>query len=363
MARAWFSRCAPGLVALCTGVSVAGSAAAAPVIAWDAPAGCPEASALTAEMARHVEPAVMAAESGSVLVRVRQDGERWTVAVAIEADGGALERMLAVESCEAAVRAAAFVIALAVNPGHRELGGVVPPPPPEAPVTASAAAGTTEEPVGTAAPQASAETRPEPGLTTAAPLEATSLDPRDRVAPPPRSSRPRSIRVLAQLGPAMQVGMLPVNAGLSASAGLLWPRLRVVFGYTRWFTAEVRHAAERPYGAAFSVHAGHVRVGPVLRAGPLELPLHVGVELGGLRGAGTGGDWNYTADTLWAAVMVGAGLAWAPRRLRGYAALGVLAEVALSLHSPQFVFDGDLPVHRVGAVAFRGFLALEARFP
>jgi hypothetical protein len=136
-----------------------------------------------------------------------------------------------------------------------------------------------------------------------------------------------------------------------------------VVGYTRWFLTDIRRAAERPYGAEFSVHAGHVRGGPVLHAGPLELPLHVGIELGALRAVGVGGDANYTATVLWGAATVGAGLGWAPRRLRGYGALLLSAEAAVSLRRPRFEFAGDLAVHRVGPAAFRGFLLVEARFP
>lgn len=384
MGRASLSRRASGLVALCVGVSAPGpravAAASAPTIAWDAPAGCPGADALTAELARHVDPAALAAEPAIIRVRARPKGERWAVVVAIEVDGRTQERTLAVESCDAAVRAAAFVIAIAVDPARREPQDVVPPPPAPAPLPVgeapsgeddpraaasggSAAAGLEPASANPAAPGviAGAELQPEPARPAGVGAPADDELPAELVSrpKPPR----RAVRGLVQIGPALQAGLLPVGAGLSAAVGLLWPRARLAFGYTRWFATEVRRTGERPYGADFSVHAAHVRAGPVLRAGPLELPLHVGLELGALRAAGVGGDANYTATQLWGAATVGAGLAWAPRALRGHAALVVLAEAAVALRRPQFVFAGDLEVHRVGPAAFRGFLLVEARFP
>jgi len=353
MGRASLSRRAPGLVALCVGVSVPGVAAASlPPIAWDAPAGCPDADALAGEVARHVDATAIAAESTSIRVRARPQERGWSVVVAIDGDGRTQERTLAVDSCEAAVRAAAFVIALAVDPARRESQDVVPVPP-EAPPA---------PPVVKAVPRVVAENGPEPPVN--APDDVDALEaPLAELDPPPTPARRRSIRGLLQVGPGLQAGMLPVDAGLTVATGLLWPRARLVFGYTRWFRTAVRRSGERPYGADFSVHAGHVRAGPVVRAGPLELPLHVGVELGALQAVGVGGDDNYEATALWGAATVGAGLTWAPRALRGFAALVVLAEAAIALRRPLFVFAGDLEVHRVGAAAFRGFVLIEARFP
>ncbi|MFY0534507.1 hypothetical protein [Nannocystis pusilla] len=47
----------------------------------------------------------------------------------------------------------------------------------------------------------------------------------------------------------------------------------------------------------------------------------------------------------------------------GFFAVGLLAEAAFALRRPQFVFEGDREVRRVGPAAFRGFLQVEARFP
>ena len=148
-----------------------------------------------------------------------------------------------------------------------------------------------------------------------------------------------------------------------AAVGVLWPRLRLVVGYVRWFPTRRRTAARPELGADLSVHAATVRLGPLLRAGPLEFPLHLGVELGALRAVGVGGDTNLAPRGLWAAATAGAGLAWAPRALRGHGALVVTAEAAVALHRPTLVFNDDIEVYRIGPAAFRGQFALEVRFP
>ncbi|WP_434424665.1 hypothetical protein [Nannocystis pusilla] len=323
-------------------------AAALPTIEWDAPAGCPDAEVLQAEISRHLGPAAAAAATGSIRVQARPDGAGWHVAVAIATDGRTQERTLAVASCDAAVRAAAFVIAIAVDPARREPEDVVPAPP---------------EPPTPPPPKPGPEPQPEAagdGGPAPAPAEVEALTP---PAPGSQAPRRRAVRGLVYAGPGMQVGMLPVQAGLAVGAGLMWPRARLTLGYTRWFTTEVQRPGETPYGAEFAVHAGQLRGGPVLRAGPLELPLQAGLELGALQAAGVGGEPNYTATALWGAATVGAGLTWAPRASRGFFAVGLLVEAAFALRRPQFVFEGDREVARIGPAAFRGFLQVEARFP
>ncbi|MCY1065420.1 hypothetical protein OV090_11640 [Nannocystis sp. RBIL2] len=351
MGRVSLSRCAPGLLGLGLGVSAPATtrAAALPSIEWDAPAGCPDAEVLRAEISRHLDPAAASGATGSIRVQARPDGAGWHVAVAIATDGRTQERTLAVASCDAAVRAAAFVIAIAVDPAQREPEDVVPAPPD--PPTPS-------PPKPGPEPEAVSEGGPAPAL---AEVEAPPAD--APLAPGSRAPRRRAVRGLVYVGPGVQVGMLPVQAGLAVGAGLVWPRARLTLGYARWFTTEVWRPGELPYGAEFAVHAGQLRGGPVLRAGPLELPLQAGLELGALQAAGLGGERNYTATALWGAATVGAGLMWAPRASRGFFAVGLLAEAAFALRRPQFVFEGDREIRRVGPAAFRGFLQVEARFP
>lgn len=365
MRRISLSRCALALAAL----AVLGSAprvaraSALPAIVWDAPPECPGVDVLRAEVARRIG-ADAAATVAQVRVRVERRADGWHLAVTLTDDSLALERSLKTESCEAATRAAAFIVAIAIDPaagGPEAAPGPTPPalvPEPAPPAPAPPA------------PPAPAPRRPaiEPaspltGAVTPAPAVAPAIEPgADEPAPRP-SVRRRAPQGLLHLGPGLQVGMAPVGAGLAAAGGLLWPRLRLALGYVRWFPTRLPASTNPGLGGELSVHAANLRVGPVLRAGPLEFPLHLGLELGVLRAEGRGGDVNFTRHGLWGAATVGAGLAWAPRALRGHGALVLAGELALALHRPQLVFNDDILVHRIGAAAFRGQLMVEARFP
>lgn len=321
---------------------------AAPPIAWEAPAGCPDAAALQTEVDRLVgRDADAASAISSVHARAAPQGQGWSLVVTIVQDGRTHVRTLTTDTCEAAVRAAGFVIAIAVDPA---VGGLeVPPPPP---------------PAGEPVPAAPAAPEPAPAAPEPAPPAEAEEEPPSVPDPPPRPA-PRRLapRGLLQVGPAVQAGMLPVGVGLTAAAGLVWRRLRISLGYTRWFRTALRSDSDPTLGGRASVHAATLRVGPVLRAGPLELPLHLGVELGALQAVGVGGDVNFTRAGLWGAALAGVGLAWAPRALAGHGALILLAEAAVAVHRPRFVFNQDLEIARIGPAAFRGLLLLEARFP
>jgi len=318
-------------------------AGAAPTIAWDVPAGCPDVGVLQAEVVRLIG-ADAPMKVADIRARVERRDDGWHLVVLLTVEGRALERTLTTDSCEAATRAAAFIVAIAIDPAA---GGLDPAPAPEpGPVEPDLVptAGPTSVPVDTPAEPAPTE-RP-PG----------TLD--------DRPTRPRlTPRGLLQLGPGLQVGMMPVGVGLAAAFGLLWPRLRVALGYARWFPTRVPVPTRPGLLSELSAHAATLRAGPVLRAGPLEVPLYLGVELGALRTAGIGADVNFTRRGLWGAAIAGAGVGWAPRALRGHGALILAAELAIALHRPRLVFNEDIEAYRIGLAAFRGYFLVEARFP
>ncbi|WP_434420311.1 hypothetical protein [Nannocystis pusilla] len=169
-------------------------------------------------------------------------------------------------------------------------------------------------------------------------------------------------RAFAQVGPALAVGALPrATPGLAAGLGVAWPRLRVALGYAGWVGSPARWAEDRQIGADLALHAGSLRVGPVRRVGPVELQAALGLEFGALRAAGVGSEVNLAGRTWWGATLLGGGLAWAPRALRGRGALLVQAELVVPLHRPTLLYNRE-PIFRLGAVGLRAGLLLEARF-
>lgn len=169
-------------------------------------------------------------------------------------------------------------------------------------------------------------------------------------------------RAFLQVGPALAVGVLPrATLGLAAGLGVAWRRLRVALGYAGWFRSPARWAEDRQIGADVALHAGSLRVGPVRRVGPVELQAAIGLEFGALRAAGVGSEVNLERRTWWGATLVGGGLAWAPRALRGRGALRVQAELVVPLHRPTLLYNRE-PIFRFGALGLRAGLLLEARF-
>ncbi len=384
-----------------TGAPRTSRADGSPAISWDAPAGCPDVGAVRAEVVRLVggDPS---AKVTDIRARVERRGESWHLRVTLRDDGRPRERTLTTDSCAAAARAAAFIVAIALEPTVGGLDpaapsgsaptpdsapgpGPAPAPPGPAPAPGSAPGpglvpappGPARDPSpGAASGPGLAPARPDlvsPGAAIAsadmtaavaeAPRDPATTRPPVHPDAPGASQRRRVPQGLVHLGPALQVGMAPVGVGLAAAAGLQWSRSRVTLGYVRWFPTLLRAAGRPEVGGELSVHAAALRVGPRLRAGPLELPLHLGLELGALRAVGLGGDLNFTRHALWAAALAGLGVAWAPKALRGRGALILTAEAALALHRPSFVFDDALELGRVGPAAFRGQLLVELRLP
>lgn len=84
---------------------------------WEAPAGCPPADAVRAEVARLLGGAVppdgvpVAAEA-----RAQRDGDRYVLELRTEVDGAGGERTLDAPECEELVSAAALILALMIDP-------------------------------------------------------------------------------------------------------------------------------------------------------------------------------------------------------------------------------------------------------
>ncbi len=330
-------------VALVTCMHAHGSVRAEPAITWDAPAGCGSESAVRAGIRRYLADSPNADAPGPIVARVRPIEDRLELVVTF-ADGGG-ERRLVVDTCDSAVRAAAFVVAITIDPQRMGDESAIND---AAPVVA-----TTEAPTDATATTIEAVVSPR---ATATPTVAPP--------PPPPPRRAFAVRGLVHAGAAAHVGILPSpTAGFLAAAGLVWPRARIQVGYVRWFPSRVRLAGRPSVGADLSVHAATAAAGPIFRFGAIELPLRAGVELGQLRAAGFGTDRDRIDHGTWLALTLGTGLHWVPKALRGHAALVLQLDGAAAPLRPRIVVDEGLPVARLGAFAFRGALLLEGRFP
>ena len=121
-----------GIALLTTGVGYARAAAAEVEhvpLTWNAPASCPSAEAVLADIQRNLADSDPGAPFVAVVNVLGSKGGPWQANLRIEARGGFVDRRFVAESCEAIASAAALIIALSAESG----AGASPAPPPPPP--------------------------------------------------------------------------------------------------------------------------------------------------------------------------------------------------------------------------------------
>ncbi|MCB9714808.1 MAG: hypothetical protein H6712_13155 [Myxococcales bacterium] len=211
-------------------------------------------------------------------------------------------------------------------------------------------------------PERVPEPTPEPPATTSPP-PATA--PRPAVLEGPASETPRrpQPRPRVQLGAALagELGILPRGgASLELSAGAAWPRARLLAsGLASVGPGEVTQALPS-VGGRFALLAGVARACGVVGRSRFELPLCGALELGDLRGRGTGLERPRTVNTAWVAVAAGARPQW---RLGRHAYLGGLVDLVVPLVRQRFGIPEAGLVHLVPAVGARVGVRVQWRLP
>ncbi|MDC0675410.1 hypothetical protein [Nannocystis radixulma] len=327
------------------------AASALPPIVWEAPAGCPDAAHVEKQMQLLVgeRPAPPSDLVREVHARVEPRGDAWLLVIVFVGRAGTTERRLTLLDCQATATTTALLAAIALG-DSQPVGDATSPQADASPADAAPAA---PVPV-TPAPLEPAPTRPVPARAPfVAPIDSA---PR----PAPGIARPRAY---IHVGPALSLGILPhATPGLLLAFGAAWPRLRLSLGYTRWFPDNARLAPRPEIGAALSLDVATLRIGPLRRFGPLELHGGLALEVGALTATGVGSDIIHRRMTWWGATLLGGGLAFTPRALRGHGALLLQVDGVIPLHRPVLLFNRDVELFRLGAIGLRTALALEMRF-
>jgi hypothetical protein len=200
-----------------------GAAAGAPFeLRWDAPATCPDATAVRAAVERRLGRAIAGELGADLVIDVHastQEGGRWRVELGMHGpDGDARRELSDASDCAAAVEAAALVIAIAIDP---ELAGVVPDaPPPTEEATGEVGSEQGGTPTTTSERDAATE---DDRATTTSPSRAG-----DRTSP---SATRRPTRAAIGATAAASIGELPVVGGHGRLfAAVLRPRVRIELG-------------------------------------------------------------------------------------------------------------------------------------
>ena len=325
------------IAALACVLGVAPQVAAAPprlTLTWTAPAGCPSAAAVEAEVDRLLgsrsapvaRPIVV-----SVVVSERRPGE-WQLRLRSADAGPVRERTLRGTSCAVLAGAAAVVLALMIDPTApiaepRDLS--LPPPPPAS--------------------------RPAPRLPASRPSARAVAD-----QPAPRK-KPRpwlSVRASAWVG--ADVGSLPTGAfGVGIVGTLLLYGQRLDLGFEWWPRRSVDAGGQPGAGAEVDLIAGSVvTCRPFLR-GRVQLGPCLGLEAGRLRAVGFGVTAPGEGTSAWVAPRGGLITTFSVTRR---VVLALRLDAVVPLLRPRFVLINVGEVHQPWPVAGRATLGAEYVF-
>lgn len=294
---------------------------------WEAPAGCPTADEGREELARRLGGRLP--EHGRAGVRIEPDADDgWHAHITVDA---AAPRELHARECDALARAAAVVVAVAIDPlpSAARIEAIVPSVPTPPPVS------------------------PEPEL----PRRRDAV--RARAEPTPRP-QPRERALVHRLRASAGVAWVPVprlSGALqlgyslrSAHRGLAQLEVMLLYATPR----RIDYEPERVGGRFQSVTAT-ARGCAAPELGRVTLALCGGVELGALIGRGIGAPVTDTKAPLWVALQPSTAVTIAlARRL----ALVLAAELPVSVRRPAFHLGARDDLFRSPRVGVRGLAGL-----
>lgn len=322
-----------GWLAAVMTMMIEGSALAAMPLEWQASAGCPSAHQVRGWVDALVDPHAQGSAEGEVV----ETAGGYRLALVVTTPQGRSERVLEAPECEALARAAAVVVAVAVDPVQAEarvddarLAPMVVPPlaPPRAGSSVGEGFGGA---TGTAQPGSAAARR--------------------------ASWRPRMAVLGIEAG--IGVGLLPQpHATLHAFGGLAWRRIEGQASATH----RLGQLAEQPSGGGgvISVTTLGLAFGPALRQERWSLDLMAMLEAGVMVAAGRGVSSPRTAVSPWLGLGLRPGLVWRPVPWLG---LRVDATLTGSLLRPQFDIEGGPLIHQTSLLGARVGMGVEFRAP
>jgi hypothetical protein len=355
----WLGALAACATSACFG-SARAQAAEPPIeLSWSAPEGCPSRDEVLARTHRHLASASTAQSGLRAVATVTPVGAGFELT--LELGGRELDahKQLRVESCEAAARAAALLIALAFDPNasaEERATPAEPQPPTEPPPT---------EPPPTEPPPTEPRSVPEPSAAERATPEASAPPSRTTAARAPVAAEPEAPSAASASEPlelgfsagavlSADFGMLPqVPAwGLRPWLALSIERVRASAGVAFWLPGEARpeRAAGRASGRAIG---GELTLGfELTRARPLLVPYLLG-ELAQVSLQTSGISDPGSASATWGGIGVGL--------LAGHALVAGLhatlePAVIIAFRAPRWrlhTSDGDVTLFPAPAATFR----------
>lgn len=294
---------------------------------------------LAARVARSLPAGVTLADDVAIDASLaRGDDGLWRIDLEIVRGEASETRSFVADDCHAVLDAAAFAIAIAVDP-QRQADETARIPEP--------------------ASEPSPAPEPTPDATPPPPPAASATA---AIAPAPTSG-PRPRRIGAYVGAAggLDIGALPRATGwFEADLGARGEHWRAgLLGGFRLQTEQRARTDVAAGGRFWQWTVGAQACGvPTRRA--LEFPLCGGIEAGQLRVQGFGFVDARRLQRPWVAALLGPQLLW---RVHSRAAIGIGAELGVPLLRSRIDIDGLERLHTVGPVFVRTLVRLEGRFP
>jgi hypothetical protein len=195
-----------------------------------------------------------------------------------------------------------------------------------------------------------------PALTDERPITPT----------PPRGTTPprRSVGGAWLLGAGIEAGRFPRVLGTITTAGAIRiGAARIELGAIVALPRELPHPAQSSVRARVQSFAGNLRGCWVLGGARLEAPICAGAEAGVVLASGLGLSDGGSAQSPWAAALVGPRLGWNVRAGRVTFMPWIGVEALVSVVRPRFVVN-DLPgnLARAGAASARVLGGIEVKF-
>jgi hypothetical protein len=319
---------------------------------WDAPAGCPSAADVMAEVERLAhEPAAGAPSRLTADAHIEQRGARWHLRLLTSRAGTSGERALEAESCASLAHAATLVLVLALGEGQAPPAPIVPKPAAPAPRSAPRPAPAEPAPrAGTPAPPP--PLAPEPPRSLTPPL--ASPTPTVVVTMAPRAVRPQLFWTLAaetRLGWGPTPAYVGYGVGVDVTRGR-WLGLARLQG---WPNDDVPTAAP-------GVRAGYEAGGALLavcaaawRSRRLVVAGCVGAGAAAIRGAAAGAPFDGSVTAPWFTVTPALVIR---ARLAGPVHFEYRGEGTTSLNRPLFTVDEFGDVYKVRRFALANVVGL-----
>ncbi len=271
-------------------------------------------------------------------VHRRADGQ-WQLELERNAEAPDARRTFVAPSCETVLDAAAFAVAIGINPTLAE------PTKPSAEIP---------EPID---PATASVTTPAPTLPSPRPKPTTDAA-RERSG---EAQSPRTLTGFLRLAGGIDGGGLPrVGAMFEGAGGVRGKWWRAELGGMFRLQSKGVSAANVAIGGAFSMWAVGVRACGVPRVRTTEFPICAGAEGGRIRADGTGFAGARQARAPWAAVVLSPGVAIA---IRPNIAFVIQAALGVPLVRTEFTVENLGRIHRTGPAFGRAVIGFEGRFP